>query len=589
MDNYIPSWDLKTIYKDYDDPDFLAAIAAGEESFTKLQSQITALSGEHFASLEHFLLDYDRAAIAFSTPETYVLLRGKLEQNNPAASAVKSRIDRITLMRQDILSRLSQVLLNVTDIDTLMAVYPSLAPYRFLLSENKRLAEHRPDPDIQSVLRTMQATGGSSWLNLHCTLDSTAQVSVPFDNGTRTIPLSEARGFAGSANPEHRKKAYFAELSSYPSYETSMAACLNGIKGEAIAELPYKHYHSEYEEMLDINKMQAATLESMMNVLKEHLPALRRYLAGKAKYLGYDHGLPWYELLAPLGTSQSSFSFGDAHNLLVDAFEDFSPEMGAFIDYAFRNRWIDALPAKGRQSGGICIDLPELKECRILVNYNGSLKDIRTIAHELGHAYHCRCLDHLPLWLRDAPTPICETASIMNETIFHQKCIELKDKESLLYLLDANLSEEVQTIMDIYSRFLFEKQVFEIRKDRELLPKEFCQLMTDAQKEVFGDALDHRYLHPYMWMNKVHYYIPEFHYYNYPYIFGMLFSKGLYSNYLKDQQGFPEKYRELLSFTCSGSLEEIAAKAEIDITSTKFWQESFRQIDQEVEQFLSLL
>lgn len=589
MNHYIPSWDLKTIYKDYDDSDFLTAIAAGEEAFTKLLEEVTTLSAEDAPKLEHFLLNYDKTAIAFSTPETYVLLRSKLEQDNAASNAIRNRIERITLMRQDILTRLSQVLFHVPDADALIAAYPSLVPYRFLLTENKRLAAHRPEPKIQTVLRTMQATGGQSWLKLHCTLDSTAQVSVPFDDDTRSLPLSKVRGFAGASDSKLRKKAYLAELSSYPAYETPMAACLNGIKGEAIAELPYKHYHSEYEEMLDINKMQAATLESMMNVLREQLPVLRRYLTGKAKYLGYRHGLPWYELLAPLGTAQSSFSFEDAHDLLVNAFEDFSPEMGEFIHQAFCGRWIDALPAKGRQSGGICIDLPELKECRILVNYNGSLKDVRTIAHELGHAYHFRCLDHLPLWLRDAPTPICETASIMNETIFHQKCIELQDASSQLYLLDANLSEEVQTIMDIYSRFLFEKQVFEIRKDRELLPEEYCKLMTDAQKEVFGDALDENYLHPYMWMNKVHYYIPEFHYYNYPYIFGMLFSKGLYANYLKDRHDFPAKYRELLSFTCSGSLEEIAAKAGIDITSPEFWRESFRQIDREVEQFLSLV
>lgn len=589
MEKYNPTWDLDTLYHGYDDSRLAADLKSCEYLFTALRRQVDLLKPGQYKDLEAFLSAYDHAAVTFSTPETYVLLRSKLEAATPTAAAIQTKIDQMKLLQQDILARLSELLQQINDGPGLLHACPSLAPYKFLLEENQRLSVHRPSPELQSALHAMQATGGRSWLDLHCTLDSQARATLSCPDGQQSIPLTKARGMASSPDPSLRKNAYLAELAAYPSYEIPMAACINGIKGEAIAELSYKHYASVHQEMLDINKMTADTLDSMTASIEKHLEMMRGYLRAKALYLGHKNGLPWYDLLAPLGSSQASYTYDEAHDMLLDAFSGFSHEMAEFIDYAFTHRWIDAVPANGRQSGGICIDLPQKKECRILVNYNGALKDIRTIAHELGHAYHFRCLDHLPLWLRDAPTPICETASTMNETIFCQKCIAQGSKAEQLYLLDANLSEEIQTIMDIYSRYLFEKQVFALRKERKLLPEDLCRMMTGAQKYVFGDALDPGCLHPYMWMNKVHYYIPEFHYYNYPYIFGLLFSKGLYSRYLNDPAGFPGRYKELLSVTCSGSLNDIAAKAGIDITSVKFWDESFRLIGDEIRRFLSVL
>lgn len=212
----------------------------------------------------------------------------------------------------------------------------------------------------------------------------------------------------------------------------------------------------------------------------------------------------------------------------------------------------------------------------------------RTMAHELGHAYHARCLDGIPLLLRDAPTPICETASLMNETIFLQKSLEQMKPAQRFALLESDLQESTQTLLDIYSRFLFEKEAFAARRDHALLADELCAMMTSAQRRVYADALDPARMHPYMWMCKVHYYIPEFHYYNYPYIFGLLFSKGLYARYLDAPRGFDARYRALLAGTCSGSLEQIAAEAGIEIGTRQFWDDALRMVVRDVDEWLRL-
>ena len=242
----------------------------------------------------------------------------------------------------------------------------------------------------------------------------------------------------------------------------------------------------------------------------------------------------------------------------------------------------------GKQSGAICFDLPALRENRILLNYGGSFRCIRTMAHELGHAYHARCLDHIPLLLRDPPTPICETASLMNETIFLNKSLDLLPERQRFALLESDLQECTQTVLDIYSRYLFEKEVFARRENHELLPNELCGIMLDAQRETFGDSLNPHYLHPYMWMCKVHYYIPEFHYYNYPYIFGLLLAKGLYAQYLEHPAGFPSIYHNLLSETCSGNLEDVLFRNQIDICTQQFWDNALDLIAKDISHWCDL-
>ena len=214
------------------------------------------------------------------------------------------------------------------------------------------------------------------------------------------------------------------------------------------------------------------------------------------------------------------------------------------------------------------------------------MRALRSIAHELGHAFHSRCLDGTPFLLRDVPTPLCETAALFNETLVSQAL--LAGEGPRLALLDAELAETVQTVMDVYSRYLFEDALLALRPKRRLRPQELCELMLEAQRTVFGDGLDGERLHPYMWMCKVHYYIPEFHYYNYPYYFGLLFSRGLCALYRENEAGFPDRYRSLLAGSGQATVEETARAVGADLTDRAFWDKALSGIDRMCEEFCAL-
>ena len=577
----IPTWDLTTLYSGLDSPAFTGALDSVEAALDYLEEQ--AACGEDLPAL---LGELNRTALALSGPEVYLSLRGMTEPMSADLSRHSIRAGVLKDRQRRLWDTLLQSLVSRPDAGELLASCQPLAPYRYAVQEYRRLTPHRPSPEQQTVVQAMRRNGGQGWYALRCQLDAAA--AAPLREGEPPLPLAKLRGLAASPDGEIRRLAYEAEMTLYPTYAVPMAACLSGIKGEALEELSWKGYASVWEEMEDVNRISGETLESMFDAIADHLPHFRRYLRRKADLLGRRNGLPWYDLLAPVEGIPAGFSFDTARNMLSTALHSFSPDLGELADRALTSRWLDALPASGKQGGAVCIDLPQRRESRILTNYTGTFRCIRTIAHELGHAYHARCLDGIPLLLRDAPTPICETASLMNEVIFLNKTLEQMPAGQQFALLESDLQESAQTVLDIYSRYLFEREVFARRSSHALLPDELCRIMEDVQRQVFGGALDGSCLHPYMWMCKVHYYIPEFHYYNYPYIAGLLLAKGLYARYLAQPTGFPQAYRRLLSATCDHSMEDIAAQAGVDIRDRGFWDEALDLIAGEIDRWLRL-
>jgi oligoendopeptidase F len=225
-------------------------------------------------------------------------------------------------------------------------------------------------------------------------------------------------------------------------------------------------------------------------------------------------------------------------------------------------------------------------ESRILVNYKPAFGAVSTLAHELGHAYHNRCLAERTYLQRQTPMTLAETASIFCETIIRQAALQQADPQERLAILEASLQGMTQVVVDITSRYLFEKRLFEQRQERELSVRELCELMRNAQLETYGEGLDPNALHPYMWAAKPHYYGSAF--YNYPYMFGLLFGLGLYALYQHDPQGFRARYDELLSRTGMADAVELAREFGFDIRTPTFWRSSFDVIRADIDQFEQL-
>ncbi len=440
----------------------------------------------------------------------------------------------------------------------------------------------------EAVLAKMRNTGSSAWTKLKDMLTSNLKVDIELEGEHKQLPLSVVRNMAYESSRELRKKAYDAELASYKKIDDSLAACLNGIKGEVITVAEMRGFKSPLHETLFNSRMEAQTLNAMLDAMKESLPAFRKYLRVKGQLLGSKNGLPFFDLFAPLGEMNKKYSYEDAKKIVEENFRTFSDSLANFAKKAIDSEWIDVYPREGKIGGAFCEDLHAIGQSRVMLNYGETFSDIVTMAHELGHGFHNECVKQESILNSDYPMPLAETASIFCETIVKKAAIKTASKDEAFAILEMELGDSTQVIVDIYSRFLFESELFKRRKDSSLSTEELNELMLWAQKEAYGDGLDHEYLHKYMWACKPHYYSANANFYNFPYAFGLLFAKGLYAEYEKKGSAFVKDYESLLSVTGKNKIADVTRLMNIDIQNIDFWRSSLKTIEQDIEKFLDL-
>lgn len=474
------------------------------------------------------------------------------------------------------------------NLETILSESPLLTEHHYYLTEAAKQNRYLLSEKEEVLMARMKNTGSNAWSKLQELLTSTLLVNIHMDGEYKQLPLSVVRNMAYESDPQQRKTAYEAELKSYKKIEDSSAAALNGIKGEVISTSKMRGYASPLEKTLLDSRMDEETLNAMLTAMKESLPAFQRFYRKKAELLGHKNGLPFYDLFAPMGEVDMTFTYEQAREFIVKHFRSYSDKLADYADYAFEAGWIDAEPREGKRGGAFCSNLHTIKESRILANFTGSFSDVTTLAHELGHGYHGACLNEESFLNSDYPMPIAETASIFCETIIKNAAIQEASDEEAFVILENELSDSGQVIVDIYSRFLFESELFKRREKGSLSVKELKQIMLDSQKQAYGDGLDPEYLHPYMWACKPHYYYADYNYYNYPYAFGLLFAKGLYAEYLKRGEAFIEQYDHLLSVTGKMDIKSVAEIMGVDVTSADFWRGSLKLIKKDIEKFISL-
>ena len=578
-------WNLDPIYTGFDDPAY--------------RSDLEALTAA-VAELEQFAAGLDRTAPidglrrGIALGETIQLLVNKLAEYASLRQAANTRDADAGSQMGRIMSIVSGSAApeaafkawaaKLPDLMALVEGDETLKDYRYLFSNIQKDSRYLLPGLGESVMAKMSLSGSSAWSDLQQYLTST----VPVTYRGQTTNLSAVRNLAYDPDPQVRKDAYEAELACYDRIEDAVAYALNSIKLETITDCQLRGYASPLDRTLEQSRMERATLEVMLGAMDEYLPKFWQYLKAKGKALGHENGLPWYDLFAPMGHAAAKFTAEDARTYLVNLFRGFDGELADMVAEAFDNAWIDFYPRDGKAGGAFCAGVECLQESRILTNFDGMFTDVVTLAHELGHAFHNRCIrTHRPL-NHDYSMPVAETASTFNECVVMAAAIrDASDPQEKLALIESQLQDATQIICDIYSRYRFEASVFANRGQEFMPADKLCQLMLTAQKQSYGDGLDPDCLHPYMWVCKSHYYGPTF--YNFPYAFGGLFARGLYARYEQEGPAFVPKYKKLLYATTVSSAEDTARVAGIDLTDKAFWRSALQTIADEIDQFCELL
>ena len=582
------TWNLEIMYKGYDDPKYIKDNERVLELIKELNEFVKELDVNNAVlCIEKKLKLEEELNSLLSELFNYSSLRASTNVNDYEALG---EMGKLQMVLQDTVaaSVAFTKFLKDIDLDELAKTSDLIKTYLFILKNEQDEAKHMLSDKEEVLASKLRVVGSNSWGDLQGQL--TANLSIKVEGFEENMPLSAVRNLAYDHSEKVRKAAYEAELAAYKQIEDSVAMALNNIKREVNIMMPLRGYEDALDKTLKQSRMSKATLDAMITAIKEEAPKFREYFKLKAKALGHENGLPFYDLFAPMGSMHKTYSIEEAKDLVLDVYGSFSKSLYELGKEAFENRWIDVLPHEGKSGGAFCAGLDNHNESRVLTNFTGSLSDVQTLAHELGHAYHGRVvLDNAPL-NRDYPMPLAETASIMCQTLMAKKMInDLKDPNELLTVVEESLQEDSQCVIDILSRFIFESKVLAEPIARPLSASDMCEFMLEAQEESYGDGLDPKYKHAYMWLCKSHYYSAGLNFYNWPYAFGLLFGKGLYKQYLKDKESFVKNYDQMLRKTGFMSVEDVAASMNIDVTKKDFWIESLKFIEEDIDLFEKLL
>ncbi len=584
------NWSLKELYSSFTSNEFIGDLDKVDKSINDLIAFSEKLNGEsdELKSLEDIINKLENLYLLISKIASFASLTISADSKNVEGRKYLDVINNKISLLAEPSTKIYKWIASIENIDEVINKSELLKEHKFIINEIVSKNKYMLSDKEEAIIAKMRTTGSEAWSNYKDYLISTHKVDINVDGKEESLPLTVVLNMAYSKDPEVRKNAYEAEIKSYEKIEEGVAAALNGIKGEVITTSELKGYKSPLHMTLEESRMDEDILNAMLTAIKESLPTFRKYLRRKAEILGHKNGLPFYDLYAPVVEKEMKFDFEEGKAFVEKNFRKFSDNLANFALKAFDNNWIDVYPKEGKVGGAFCASIKDIKESRILLNYGNSFSDVVTMSHELGHGFHGECLNNETMLNSEYPMTLAETASNFCEIIIKKSAVKEASKEEAFAILEAEISDCNQVIVDIYSRFLFESEVFEKRKESSLSVEEINNAMLSAQKEAYGDGLDNNYLHKYMWTWKPHYYYATANFYNFPYAFGNLFAKGLYAEYLKRGDSFCKEYEELLAVTGKNSVADVTKIMNIDVHDVNFWRNSLKLIEEDIEKFIEL-
>lgn len=462
----------------------------------------------------------------------------------------------------------------------------------FALNEIRDNGKRLLSEEEEKLITNLNKDGLAAWSQLYDTTVSI--ITIPYtdkEGNTTEYSVGQAMNrMYADPDPEVRKQLFDNWEAAWTKYAPIFADTLNHLDGYRLT-LQKAHGRENFlEEPLEYNRMSEETLNAMWQAVSKYKQPFIALLKQKATILGMDK-LGWQDVDAPVAfgdVKPPRYTYDEACDFVIENFASFGPKLASFAKHALENRWVEAEDRPNKRPGGYCEELPESEESRIFMTFTGSSNDTSTLAHELGHAFHSYVMRDLPSLNRNYAMNVAETASTFAETIISNATIaKAKTTEEKITLLNTKLENATAMFLNIHARFLFEKSFYEERSKGIVSEQRINELMVNAQKEAYGDSLSS--YHPHFWCSKLHFFIDDVPFYNFPYTFGYLFSLGVYSEYLKNPEGFEDKYIALLRDTGSMKVEDLAMKhLGVDITKPDFWEAGVQLIAKDAEEFISL-
>ncbi len=601
-----PTWDLSLAYNGLTDP----AIASDIADIKQRIQALIELDPSNIAHLQQALVASETIGISLSTLMSFANCLTSVDASNEAAKALDVQMDGLYSKLQQQFSPFRHALIHGTD-EQLAKVLAgneltgSLAHFAFNYQRERLKQATSLSVKEEQLLSAMQVNGRNAWSRLYDNLTGSIQVTLTLADGSQeTMGLSQAASILYGGDTLRHEAAWRAINQAMVAHEQSFAAILNALAGDRLTEYAKRSEVAEangaaavhfLDPSLFDSRIEAQTLTTMIAVTKQNRELGQR--AGKlmASCYGQSSLKPWQELAGMPAESavndqvSEQYSFEQGIAIIKEAFAGIDQEMADFVDHMVENQLIDAAPAANKRMGAYCTQFANSRTPLVFMTWGNSMSDVITLAHELGHAFHNWVLKDQPRALSHYPMTLAETASIFAENVVRDALLaKATDKQAKLQMLWEEAQSALALLINIPVRFEFEQAFYQQRHDGELSAEQLRQLMSDTWADWYGDAMDET--NPMFWASKLHFSIGSVSFYNYPYLFGYLFSKGVYAQRAAKGNAFYADYKALLADTGAMTAEELVQKhLGMDIRQADFWQQSLDLIAKDIEQFAQTL
>ena len=587
------NWDLTSYFPRFDGPEmrrFKEALRRDIALLKDRAASLLPLNDENASGWEDVLTRNEALTRRMSHLSSYVSCLaasdGRNEDYLKEEAALASMRAELAKVRVELLRGVKE---TPDEIFASFIAQRSLDGAQNYLKRLREEARRAMSTEKEILATDLGLDGIQAWGRLYDKISSRLEFDMLYPDGNRErLPMSQRRSLLEHPDRRVRKAAFDGGNAAWQSVEDAAAAALNAIAGTRLT----LNRHRGVGHFLDLALFQAAisakTLNALFEALFAHLEIPRRILRLKAKSMG-TNGVAWYNLGAPIDIpNRQPLSWDQAKDLVKNAFTRAYPTLGHFFQIEIDRNWIDWEPRAGKRPGAFCTSSMLSKESRVFMTYNETLGDVLTLAHESGHAFHGYMMREVRPYARIYPMTLAETASTFGELVLTHGLLEdpsISDAQKAM-MLDVEVGHGAIYLLDIPVRFEFEKSFYEERKSGELSVSRLKELMIETQRRILGDVLEPGGEDPYFWASKLHFYITGLTFYNFPYTFGFLLSRGLFAMLKKEGKDFLPKYEEFLRLAGSDTAENVVQRTVgSDIGKPEFWSEAIQSLE---EPFLRL-
>ncbi|MCC7441282.1 MAG: M3 family oligoendopeptidase [Bdellovibrionales bacterium] len=596
-----PAWDLESEYPSLDSPRFrsdLEELTRSRDALQNLTSGLKVPDGgapesewvEGVSVVQKACAIRQRTDILMRNLASYVNMLLSVDSGDAAASKMDSVLEVMG-------ASLTQAW-NPADLWITLAPGSALESYmqdsraaeeRFVIERRRLLRDQKLSLAEENLVSSLQVTGLNAWGTLYDRIAGGLKCSIQTQEGLKVMGAASAQELTASAQEPVRRAALEGITQAWVAYRDPCAAILNAIAGWRL-EVYRRRSHTRPVGFMDCPlysaRIQPETLEAMMGVAMREGRALgHRAYAAMARAIGKKRLDPWDRMAPapalPGGRAPEPRTYSDAIGLISGCADRVAPEMGEFFRMMASKRWIEGRVMPRKLPGAFCTSFARTREPRVFMTYQGTPSNVRTPAHELGHAFHTWAMRDLPIAQCYYPMTLAETASIFMETLLNDAARSSGDETLAWGGLWEESHNAAAFLVNIPMRYTFEKEFYEKRASGELSADEFEELNGRHHREHYGDSLSGP--DPIFWQSKLHFYISGISFYNFPYTFGYLFALGVYAQREKLGPKFFTAYRDLLRDTGRMVPEDVARKhLGVDLTKPDFWRDSVRIAEKSV-------